>query len=283
MDIHLGNPGIISYFDSANPLGQRVYGGHLAGIGGTGFNHFRTYGMYAMVLLLGETKGRFRDNRGTDRRLSAGDLIFVFPEVPHQYGPEKGDHWEEVFVAFDGPAFDAWRSHGLNVALPVWRLDPLAEWSERFFRVLKPTVRPVDASHRVAEIHGMIADALASRPHDDSTPAWLEQACHALARGAGAADIRDIATQVGLDYDSFRKAFKAATGEPPQKYRSRMRVARAALTLQRTDLKIDAIATSLGYYDAFHFSKAFRAHHGCSPSDYRRRAGATPGHSPSSA
>ena len=37
---------------------------------------------------------------------SAGDLLVVFPEHPHQYGPEAGNEWDEVFIAFKGADFE---------------------------------------------------------------------------------------------------------------------------------------------------------------------------------
>lgn len=271
VDIHLGTPGIISYPDSQTPLGSRIYGGHLRGVGGTGFQQFRAYGMYALVLLLDGTEGRFRDKLGTNRRVGAGDLLVVFPDIPHQYGPEPGDHWEEVFVAFDGAVFETWSAHGLDPQHPVWSLGDPAGWSKRFFDLLKPAGSPAELCHIVAGIHTLIADALAVRRLEDSPPPWLRSACQALAAGAGAPELQQVARDAGMGYDNFRKSFRKNIGESPQRYRSRMRIAHASLMLQRTDLSMESIALSLGYCDGFHFSKAFKRERGCSPSEYRRR------------
>lgn len=269
MDLHLGVPGILSFCDANSPIGSRIYGGHLRDIGGTGFSRFRIYGMYALILLLGSSRGRFKDKLGTNRRIEAGDLIVVFPDMPHQYGPEPGDSWEEVFIAFEGAAFEGWTAHGLDPAHPVWKLDPLSEWSHRFFELLTPAASGTDSCRIAAAIHCLIADAIAAKSTTASGPPWLETVCQALAAGAAAPSLVETARMSGLGYESFRKAFKSATGESPVRFRSRMRISQAKMLLQRTDLSLEAIAHSLGYCDAFHLSKAFKKETGSSPRDFR--------------
>lgn len=277
MDIHLGVPGILTFPDIQTPLGRRVYGGHLRGVGGTGFRRFRMYGMYCLVLLLGNTGGRFLDKLGTNRRLKAGDIIVLFPNIPHQYGPETGDSWEEVFIAFEGAAFDGWTAHGLDPAQPVWSLPQPEQWAARWFELLKPATCRSDSYHNAADIHSLLTDAIASRQANGTAPPWLESACQALAAGAAAPPLEEVARLSGVGYEKFRKTFKALEGESPRQYRNRMRATQATLMLQRTDLTLENIAKSLGYCDAFHFSKSFKAHHGCSPREFRRRNNETGG------
>lgn len=225
--------------------------------------------MYALVLLL-KGGGRYRDRRGMDRRLSAGDLVVVFPEHPHQYGPEAGDVWDEVFIAFHGAAFEGWRSHGLGPENAVWRLSDWNQNAARIFEILRMPVATLAESTAVAAaIHGLIGSMLESRPPGEE--AWLETARQLLAGGGEAPTSQDIAAELGMSYDHFRKVFKTATGETPAGFRRRRRLAQAALMLQRPDLKLDMIAESLGFCDGFHLSKAFKAEFGHSPAAFRLR------------
>lgn len=259
--------GIVSLGGPLTPIGSVKFGGCLTGASGTGFTRYRVYGMYALVFLR-QGGGRYRDRRGADRRLKAGDLIIVFPELPHQYGPEAGDVWDEVFLSFEGPAFEGWRAHGLDPAHPVWALEPHDTWARRFSEVLElPVATRSESCAAAAAVHRLIADALAARPA--AAADWLEPARQALSGGAGAPSLPEIAAKAGLGYETFRKVFKSATGEAPARYRRRQRLAQAALMMQRADLSLEMIAAALGFYDAFHLSKAFKQEHGHSPAAHR--------------
>jgi AraC-like DNA-binding protein len=260
-------PGIIPLSGPVTPIGNAEFGGRLRGTAGTGFSQFRVYGMYALVFLL-NGGGRYHDRKGIDRRLSAGDLMVVFPEHPHQYGPEAGDDWDEVFIAFKGAAFEGWRSHGLDPAHPVWRFQDPRAGARRFFEILKmPVASLAQSTATAAAIHQLIADALAQRPPGRED--WLETARQLLGGGSEAPAPQSIAAALGMSHDHFRKAFKAATGESPSAFRRKRRLAQAALMLQRSDLKLDMIAESLGFCDGFHLSKAFKAEYGESPAGFR--------------
>jgi AraC-like DNA-binding protein len=261
--------GIIPLSGPVTPIGNTEFGGRLRGTAGTGFSQFRVYGVYALVLLL-NGGGRYRDRKGIDRRLSPGDLMVVFPEHPHQYGPEADDDWDEVFIAFKGAAFEGWRANGLDPAHPVWRLEDLRSSAMRFFEILRMPVASLAQSTAVAAaIHQLIADALAQRPPGSED--WLETARQLLGGGSEAPTPQQIASTLGMSHDHFRKVFKSATGESPAAFRRKRRLAQAALMLQRADLKLEMIAESLGFCDGFHLSKAFKAEHGESPAGFRKR------------
>ena len=260
--------GIVPLSGPNTPIGNAEFGGRLRGTTGTGFSQFRVYGMYALVFLL-NGGGRYRDHRGIDRRLSAGDLLVVFPEHPHQYGPEAGDVWDEVFIAFKGAAFEGWRASGLDPMNPAWSLPEPEAWAQRFFEILRMPVASLAQSTAVAAaIHQLVADALELRPPGRED--WLEKARQLLGGGVDAPDFPTIAATAGMSYERFRKAFKAATGETPAGFRRRRRLAQASLMLQRSDLTLEMIADSLGFCDGFHLSKAFKAEYNQSPAELRR-------------
>ncbi|MBK1880807.1 helix-turn-helix transcriptional regulator [Luteolibacter pohnpeiensis] len=271
MDADRDFPGVVSFPEISTPLGSFHFGGHLSNVGGTGFQHFRTYGNYALVLVTGRGSGRFRDQLGTDRRITAGDLLLIFPEIPHQYGPEAGDFWEEIFLTFDGAAFDEWRNRGLNPSQPIWQLPSPESWQQRFRQLLDMRITTLaEACLAVGTIHTLVAEALAQHPQSGHAGHWVDSATQMLGMGRGAPSLEQIARQLGMGYETFRKKYKAATGESPGNCRRRLRLVQAARMIQ-SEFTLDLVADALDFCDAFHLSKSFKRHFGFPPAELRKR------------
>lgn len=269
MDLGRSLPGLVCFPPLGTPIGRLNFGGVLRRGRGTGFDGFRVYGMYAVVIVI-RGRGHYRDEHGFAADLTAGDLIVVFPDLAHQYGPPEGETWDEIFVAFEGPSFDAWRAEGLDPAYPVWSLGSATCWIRRLRQLLRRKIRTrADSCAAVGELHRLIAECLSLRQIETS-PTWLDVARHDLADPTQGEDLGAIASIAGLSVDSFRRAFRAATGDPPARFRLRQRIAAGASLLHRRDLQIKQIAQMLNFCDEFHFSKVFKKHYGKSPQAYRQ-------------
>lgn len=83
--------------------------------------------------------------------------------------------------------------------------------------------------------------------------------------------LETIAAEVGLSPYHFARMFKVSVGIPPHRYLSEIRIERARIRLATTDESITEIAVSLGYDSPSHFSAAFRARLGMTPSTFRRQ------------
>lgn len=83
--------------------------------------------------------------------------------------------------------------------------------------------------------------------------------------------LADLAAQVYLEPTYFATLFAQALGMPPMRYVQAKRVERARLLLlAEPDWPLRRVAAELGYVDAFHFSRSFKAMTGVSPSAYRQ-------------
>ncbi|HLL88337.1 MAG TPA: helix-turn-helix transcriptional regulator, partial [Tepidisphaeraceae bacterium] len=67
----------------------------------------------------------------------------------------------------------------------------------------------------------------------------------------------------------FTALFRAHTGTSPMGYVRKVRVDHARRLLADVDLSIKEVAARVGFDDAFHFSKVFRAVDGLAPTRYR--------------
>ncbi len=81
----------------------------------------------------------------------------------------------------------------------------------------------------------------------------------------------DIAKHVGYSSSHFSNLFSERTSYAPIEYYNQLKIQRACSYLQFTNLKIKEIAFRLGYYDPFHFSKAFRQEMEITSKEYRKR------------
>ena len=80
--------------------------------------------------------------------------------------------------------------------------------------------------------------------------------------------IENIADKFHVNKSYFSEIFKEVTGVPPKQYLNEIRMKKAAERLIKEGFTVSAVATSVGFPDAFSFSRAFKKYHGCSPSEY---------------
>lgn len=81
--------------------------------------------------------------------------------------------------------------------------------------------------------------------------------------------VSDLARSVGLSSFHFCRSFKAASGQSPHAYVTRLRMEEALRLLRSSERPIFDIAIDTGYATAAHFSQAFRRHWGVTPRQAR--------------
>jgi len=221
--------------------------------------------------------GSYRDERGADQPVSAGDAILVFPGVEHWYGPPPGESWDEFYLVFEGPVFDLWKSSGcLDPNRPVITLKPMDFWRDRILGLIggSPALSEselVRETIRLQELLADIAQAGAEDMGDDII--WLEQAKAAI---AATMDAHDAAERMEQSYEAFRKRFRKLAGRSPGKYRTGLLMEKACQMLSEPGVLLREISDELGYCDEYHFSRQFSKTVGWSPSEYRSRIGRDP-------
>lgn len=237
----------------------------------------RVLGSYAVVYIV-EGKGVYEDARGHSQEVGEGDLLLVFPDLPHTYGPHGDTLWTELYLVFDGPIFDMWRSTGLlDPAHPIHHLIPIANWLSRFDSILGTPRQPGygPSLEEVCRLQLVLAEALRGGTKGgayDDEMAWVSRACALLEADLERdLDLHWLAQEVNMSYGGFRKRFQRHMGMPPARYRSVRMIDRACELMQRGDLTDRQIANRLGFCDEFYFSRRFKQITGSSPSEWRSR------------
>ncbi len=82
--------------------------------------------------------------------------------------------------------------------------------------------------------------------------------------------ISDVARKCAVSESGLRTRFKDAYGLSPMEYKMKVKINKAKFLLESTSLSANEISDKLGFYDPSYFSKSFKKHVGCSPSDYMK-------------
>jgi AraC family transcriptional regulator len=81
--------------------------------------------------------------------------------------------------------------------------------------------------------------------------------------------LRDLASLVRMNVDSFLRAFRQSTGETPHRYVVRQRILRARALLRVAELPIAEISSRCGFHGPASFTRAFHRLTGATPREYR--------------
>ena len=83
---------------------------------------------------------------------------------------------------------------------------------------------------------------------------------------------RELANMLNVSIRTLETAFKACFGLSIHQYQLQEKIEQAKSMLrQDPNTKITKIASSLGFYDEYHFSRQFKRFTGSSPTDYRNQ------------
>jgi AraC-like DNA-binding protein len=256
-------------------LGRLLSSGVVRNSAGVG-RVMRTMDVFALVYAL-EGEAFYRDANGLDISISPGDLILVFPGLPHTYGPRPGKKWSEYYRAFEGDVFKLWREKGLfSPAKPVYHLEPVEYWLEKFQSIAERNQGPGSPPSvlDVCRLQMVLAEVLLSERTGSIMPQdldWATGVCSLLEK----APVREmsmpaVANNLKMSYESFRKRFTRIVGMSPARFRDTRIINRACRLMQETRLSGKEIAYRLGFADECHFSHRFKQITGRSPLQFRR-------------
>ena len=232
----------------------------------------------------------------TSTPLVPGDLVFLGPNLPHDYRnqPQAGSppsEIEAIVLQFlpHLPGQDDFHQH--SSMIPMRRLFKRAENG----LVVRGETR-LTATHIVrhmSSVHGMkrvilllqLLDLLAhsnelqdicitSQSHEQSTaPDRISAACaHIQSHLTEPIYVEALAGMVGLSRSGFSRLFKQSVGRTVPQYVNELRISKACMVLEESDLTVGQIAFECGFISPAHFQRQFRTLQHCTPLDFRRRS-----------
>lgn len=270
-------PNFIRFESLPSPIGRVIHAALWEN--STGPMQMRTLKNFCMTLTL-DGMAFYESPVGGTHTLNPGDLVIVFPNVPHNYGPAKDHHWTEIFVDFDGPVFSLLLETGMiDPAHPIYHVEPVEYWHHRLREIVESPLRggPELVTVRVCQLQQFLVDAIAHHKGylaGAENLAWLDNAKALLEdfSDAEAADLHEIAEQISMSYETFRKRFGRLTGLSPGAYRIHRAIEKSAqIIVEQREMPLKQVSMMFGFCNEFYFSKQFKKIVGVSPSEFRRR------------
>ncbi|MGW4479092.1 helix-turn-helix domain-containing protein [Rhodococcus triatomae] len=227
------------------------------------------------------TAGLLRvEGLGDTQDLAPGDFLFV----PHGHGHTMRALSEATFLRVRMAS--AGTSRALDALPRRVILTEFAEQEPMAHALLRDLVEGGNRQHDVLRdrIATLIASIAVSSWHARgcAPSRWLLRVDEpGLARAVAAIHaepgrewtVESLARLALASRSGFAARFTAATGQPPGRYLSAVRIEQAQRMLTRGDVSIAAVAHRLGYGSDTAFGRAFRRHTGVTPSQWQRQRG----------
>lgn len=226
-------------------------------------------------------RGRFVDEDGTEFPLRPGSVFQRIPGRPHSSFAETDSGYLEFFLFLPGHFFHALARLGVVPAdCAVWDIGLRPAVLRQFCHVFEQLAGVTDATAGLvlADITRLLADAALLRrvpaTGDAAGRRRLDEACQSLGNAfGGELDLRQLAAEAGMGYETFRKFFRRHMGASPKAYGLGRRIEQAKALLADPTMRMKNVASLLGYYDTSAFSRQFKQATGVPPSAYRRKKG----------
>ncbi len=204
-----------------------------------------------------------------------GDLVYIpkNSEYTIEFKNTKGD-CSSILINFDicdtkeNECYLAERVCRIANNIPPKLADIMLNLVQHSKNLAHPTIAVSKAFYELLD--KLVGHLLATRLHntekDSVLPAIFYMDSHVL----DDVSVPQLAQMCLLNESAFRKAFKEHTGMNPVQYKMQVKINKAKLLLRSgTDIPIESIAESLGFYDNAYFHKVFVKCTGKTPKQYR--------------
>lgn len=210
-------------------------------------------------------------------------MFVLYPREIHYYHSNPEDPWELMWVCFNGTSFE-------------YMLNDIGITKDN-------CIFPGIVNQNLKDMLGDIIDDLGTNPDSINQLYSVGTLCILLSRIQKAIGNNNLSAEnhqkqtvieevtnfiesnyhmslnvnVLCEYINYSRSylsrvFKAETGYTIPEYITHVRIKRAKLLFDETDLSIQEIAISVGFPDAFYFSKIFKKYTGFSPSTYKNKS-----------
>ena len=219
------------------------------------------------VLLSGS--GEYWDETGFRAPLTPGCVVQRLPERTHSTQITPDGCWLEFYVSFGKNTFDTLVNLGvLNISSPVLHFEEAEKQIPHFKKLIAQMEAASEQNLGPCYLEAQQVALLLTdytRLHEKKASV-ITEACRLLEHDLDKKlSLHDLAKQLCVGYETFRKQFFAEMQMSPDAYRQQKRMQTAQMMLLEGQ-SVKSIARALGYSDTYSFSKQFKRYFGYAPS-----------------
>lgn len=213
---------------------------------------------------------------GRRHEISAGHAFFFDPVTPHIIQSDATEPMVKYFFNFTGQRATALldelglQSGSLIRVLDASRVVNLLE------EVIDHALRGGQLGLRAASAaleHALVLCADSRQPattkFDPAYATYLRCRGHVLRNYPVLSSIEEAAKHCHVSAAYLTRLFKRYDQETPLACLTRLKMSQAVIKLRQPEAQVKAVASELGYKSAAHFSRAFKAWNGRSPTEIR--------------
>jgi AraC-like DNA-binding protein len=231
------------------------------------------------ILFITKGQGVFESELTGFRKVNAGDVFILFPDVWHRFKPDITTGWDEFWVEFDGEIIKHYRSmEFLNPKNPVMQVGLQEEIAENYLRIIKLIKDEKPGFQYIASgiLIQILGQLFASKKYHLFEGKIIENKIRQaklimMEKFNIPISQEDIAKNIGMGYSLYRKKFKEYTGVSPTQYQIQLKINKAKDLLITSNQPLKEIAYSLGFEFPDYFYRLFKQKTGITPSEFREK------------
>ncbi len=235
----------------------------------------KTMQCYSLHLIL-KGAGTLK-TRGETYKINRGRIFVITPNEEVEYYPDRSDPWEYVWINFSGPmATKLCCRCGLTPETPVFAAVPegiegialdLVELHKMSYGM------NIAVIGHLYNLFSLMIETICKEQtaRFSSGETYVLQAIRYIQENYTKPDLclKDIAAEMGLNYNYASQLFKKVTGISFVQYLNVFRIQRACELIDGGNKYIKDVAEKVGFTDQLYFSKTFKKLKNTPPKNYK--------------
>lgn len=231
------------------------------------------------ILYISKGQGIFESEVTGQRKIIAGDVIILFPNIWHRFKPLFNVGWDEYWIEFDGDLIQQIHTREfLKPENPLISIGFPEDIVDNFLKVINMLIEERPGFQYIASgiLIQILGQLFATKKYQSFNGKIVENQIRQaklmiLENMHSTISQENIAKNIGMGYSLYRKKFKEYTGISPAQFQINLRINKAKELLISSSKPLKELANSLGFESSDYFFRLFKQKTGFTPSNFREK------------